>query len=243
MFPDSPFSDGNSSDTQPRSSSPMQVDEDPDAVARPSLKRRRSSSITSNNSRFPSPALSNASASHKTGADTSLARSRSRSLSVSLAQDADSRRAGSVGATKKPVLNREVSMSRVFKEKPVRKEDDVKRGDLKKAKTISKTMLSILKPPKAQVDGGVTLVAATPVKGSKKTQQLLSFGLPKSARAPLSPTPGGIDEEEEDWSLLSSPDVLLLGAGDEDDNVFDPAGKILAADTPVKKGRGTRLYK
>ncbi|KAF7975015.1 hypothetical protein HWV62_10635 [Athelia sp. TMB] len=235
VFPDSPFSDDNSSDTERRSSSPAMIEDSAESVVIPSLKRERSASILSNHSRYPSPALSTASTSHKNGKEASLARSRSRSLSVSLAQDANSRRAGSVGLAKKPALNREVSMSRVFKEKPAKKE-----ADAKKARTLSSAAPSAAKPAKASVDSGVTLVASTPVK-KVKTQQLLSFGMPIVPRVTKSPTPGGMgEEEEEDWSVFSSPDVLLLGVGDEIKNESRSIGQVLAQDTPVKGGRTAR---
>jgi len=130
-------------------------------------------------------------------------------------------------------LNREVSMSRVFKDKPVKKAGEVL------AKSASKVMTD--PKPHGQTDQGVTLVTATPVKGQRRAQ-LQPTGLPTSTRISRSPTPGGATSEieEEDWSLPGSPGVLLLGVvgGGTDDKIGRrPFGSILAGDTPVKKGR------
>ena len=93
---------------------------------------------------------------------------------------------------------------------------------------------------------GVTLVAATPTKAPKRAM-LQPSGSLNSMRISRSPTPGiavhGVIEEEEDWSLPSSPDILLLGIGrggickEEglDRRLFENEGRALAFDTPVKK--------
>jgi hypothetical protein len=231
IFPNSPFSNDVSSSSLSRSSSPMLIDDNPDPNLKIPQKRVRSSSGASSDGRYPSPALP---AAPGQSTSTSFSRVRSRSLSVSLAQDADTRRAGSVGAgvvTKKRALNREVSMSRVFKEKPMKMLGDITIKSTSKVTVDSKS--------NSQTGVGVTLVMATPVKGQKKAPP----DLPTSTRLSRSPTPGGetIDTEEEDWSLASSPDVLLLGvrSGGKDEGQSRPfgiAGHILTEDTPVKKG-------
>ena len=152
---------------------------------------------------------------------TSLGRSRSRSLSVSLAQDPQ--RAGSMGATKKRTLNREVSMSRVFKEreKPATTSSNT---DNKKAPSGPVPETKLTEP-----DQGVMLVEATPVKPRKRAQLL-------PTRAPSQSSFVGKlneQEEEEDWSVTSSPNVLLQRIGQEGP-VDNDEGQILAGDTPVK---------
>ena len=112
-----------------------------------------------------------------------------------------------------------------------------KLGDITVKSTSKVTMDST---SNSQTGLGVTLVMATPVKGQKKAPP----DLPTLTRLSRSLTPGGetIDTEEEDWSLASSPDVLLLGirSGGKDKGQGRPfgiAGHILTEDTPVKKGR------
>ncbi|KAF9476122.1 hypothetical protein BDN70DRAFT_772893, partial [Pholiota conissans] len=102
LFPSSPFSD----------------DEDEDMLAvKPSTEPVRPAiSRAPSTSRNPSPAPS--STAIKPRAASGLIRSRSRSLSVSLAQEQQERERASAAPPKKRILNREVSMSRVFKPKP-----------------------------------------------------------------------------------------------------------------------------
>ncbi|KAI0060528.1 hypothetical protein BV25DRAFT_1827699 [Artomyces pyxidatus] len=86
----------------------------------------------------------------RSGTLTTLSRSRSRSLSVSLTQEAEAKRAGS----KRRVLQREVSMSKVFKGK--RRDSDVREA--------------VREPPlvkAAEPQGPVILVAGTPMKPKK----------------------------------------------------------------------------
>lgn len=220
VFPNSPFTDELSSDSLSRSSSPMLVDNTSDSKVKPPQQRQGSSSNNPSHSRHLSPAPSTTSTSHnhttERSASAPFPRSRSRSLSVSLAHDADTRRAGSVGVgavTKRRALNREVSMSRVFKDKSLKK---VVEGKAKSTSTSISNAMADLKP-QGQVGQGVTLVAATPVKGpTSRRAQIKPTRLFASARISCSPTLGGATDgihEEEDWSLASSPDVLLLGAG------------------------------
>jgi hypothetical protein len=144
-------------------------------------------------------------------------------LSVSLAEDAQARRAGT-NKTKK-VLNREVSMSRAFKPKPkpkTKSKTGVNRiGNERAGDEMSRTHSAgqqYTKKGKEKKDEGVTLVEATPVKGSSKSR---SAPLPV-ANSFGSKSVGGrlfgksIDEEEEEiWDIPSSPDILLLEAGSD----------------------------
>lgn len=126
-----------------------------------------------------------------------LSRARSRSLSVSLAQDANARRAGNVVA-KKRVLNREVSMSRVFKGKKHDVGKDKGESERSSAKELAVKAITP-KTRSERVDEGVTLVSATPVKAKSR---------PRIAQAPAlvsQSKTGGFDisgEDEEDiWKL------------------------------------------
>ncbi|KAF8649389.1 hypothetical protein AX16_005830 [Volvariella volvacea WC 439] len=90
--------------------------------------RERSKSKSTNTT-----ATTSTSGTTRTKGDSSaraLARERSRSLSVSLAQEEEARkRAGSAGVSnKKRVLNKEISMSRVFKPKPKTKSNPIDPG-------------------------------------------------------------------------------------------------------------------
>lgn len=218
IFPNSPFS-GDETDHS-RSPSP---------TTRPAQKKRARSTTHSLQSpepdRRPSPGLSSAPLKEKAikgdTHDKSLARSRSRSLSVSLAQERD-QRANSIGAgPKRRVLNREVSMSRVFKPKPkasnnVAAEEDAKRkGKVKKVP--DKVVL-------AEKDKGVTLVEATPVKARVLSKSQSQLGVQKLKFTGTSSTLLALREEKEEiWDLPSSPDVMLLcasnsaGFSDEED--------------------------
>jgi hypothetical protein len=231
VFPDCPFSD-DLSDSLSRSSSPA-IDNEVTTSKAPQ-KRAKSSSRASahNQSLFPRPST--------TGTmTTSFPRSRSRSLSVSLAQDVDTRSVGVGIIPKKRALNREVSMSRVFKEKPARKDSEGK-------EEVARTKVKAPTPSNSKDDAGlgVTLVVATPVKPQRRAN-LQTLGPLGSLRLSRSPTPGIIVDvvEEDDWSLPSSPDVLLLGTRSgasegHDRPVFGHADRVLATDTPVKKSRG-----
>lgn len=133
-------------------------------------------------------------------------------------------------------------MSRVFKEKLTKKEGTGKKDGSKRAKITTKATAEL--KSKVKVDQGVTLVSATPVKGQPRrrvqTKLFSSAGVVPLSRTSKSPSPGITGNiEEEDWSLLSSPDVLLLNAGSEgsDEGICGTAEHILADDTPVKKRR------
>lgn len=85
--------------------------------------------------------------------------------------------------------------------------------------------------PKIEPDQGVMLVEATPVKAQKRARLL-----PTRAPSQLS-FAGSLDEaeeEEEDWSIASSPDVLLQRIGQGELGGDDDEGQVLAGNTPVK---------
>ncbi|KAK0491401.1 hypothetical protein IW261DRAFT_86640 [Armillaria novae-zelandiae] len=194
------------------------------------LKRARTLTADDAHDRHPSPALSIASSSTREVQARSLARSRSRSLSVSLAQEKERERAESVGAnSRKRVLNREVSMSRVFKGKPKPKVEE----------TTKEQPKPVIPKPTHE---GVTLVEATPVK--PKPQKRLGLSKVHNSQTQVASSFFSSklvtnDEEEEVWDLpSSSPDILLLkstgsqgsGFGSDDEAMFVPV-------TPTKGRR------
>lgn len=218
VFPQ-PFSDRASSPATERSTSPE--------AANPPEKLSRAQST----SRQHSPALSTASGRSNTTKSQAATLSRSRSLSISLEQERrEKERAGSVGVNKKRVLNREVSMSRVFKSKP-----KMQRTESKKELTAGQGKEKAGGKTNSR-DVGVTLVEETPVKprarscSQSQVQSQVNSQPAGSQRqatgrsASSSYKAGGLfvlgrskmgDEEtledsEEIWQLHSSPDVLLL---------------------------------
>lgn len=146
---------------------------------------------------------------------------------MSLAKE-EQERNGSAATGKRRALNREVSMSRVFKGKKKEVVTEKKAG-LGTARTggVEKE-----KAPMPRNDKGVTLVAATPVKSrstsaSRSMSRSMSTSIPQprlfSASASTSQdriqggafTQKGEDEggeDEDDWGIQSSPDILLLGS-------------------------------
>lgn len=179
-------------------------------VAQPPKKRAKTTGVA----RQASPAMTTISSAQ----DRSLSRARSRSLSIALVQE----RAESMGAiSKKRVLNREVSMSRVFKPKPRPKE-----GLKRESSTLK---LPVVKKEK---DEGTLLVEATPVKPKPRPA---IFQRPKPLPAQFMSQgmeEGEEDEDEEEiWNLpSSSPDILLLRGESPEDDGFD-----LTPPTPTKK--------
>ena len=171
VFPSSLFSDDSSN-------APTSRNVSPDPELKPAKKNlSRVPSI----SRLPSPALSTSSRNTtKSKSDTrALVRSRSRSLSISLAQEKERERAASAAPPKRRVLNREISMSRVFKSKP--KPND-------KASTTSERgpKPATTAPVKTKVkDLGITLVEETPVKPRLTFTKTLSFGQASLGIAPI----------------------------------------------------------
>jgi hypothetical protein len=167
-------------------------------------------------SRSPSPSPNVTHNRNKSLSDDTL-RPRSRSLSVSLAEDAQARRAGTNKAKK--ALNREVSMSRVFKPKPKTKSKTDINGKGNEGDETNRSH-SVGQYRHKRRDEGVTLVEATPVKGSSKAR---SAPLPVTTSRGVKSIRGGlfsksIDESEEDeeiWDIPSSPDILLLEAGSD----------------------------
>lgn len=212
IFPNSPFSSSS------RSTSPSSRATSPEVP--------KTSKLNVNSSRHPSPALSNVS-SDTNSKTRPLERSRSRSLSVSLAQERERERERSMGlgATKKRVLNREVSMSRVFKPKP--KAQEQKANSTKRKKPTDDHLAPINLKMK---DEGVTLVDDTPVKpkaGEKsrsmsRSQSQMTIGdggkSASNARAVLSqPLFHQIqgDDDDDEWRLSSLPDTILLSGRDD----------------------------
>jgi len=224
IFPDSPLSRSPSSSSSRATS--------------PDIPKHTKSST-----RQPSPAPSAVSSTTGSKART-LERTRSRSLSLSLAQERERERERSVGlgATKKRVLNREVSMSRVFKPKP----------KLPEVKVTSKRKRPDNDTPAPKVkDVGVTLVVDTPVKprtgiNTKSVLQTTNgvrrtVGMTGSHSLPSFGHVGQDgDDDDDEWDLQSSPNILLLGGkGDTgglglSDGEDDQWG---VSDTPSKSKR------
>ncbi|KAG6814264.1 hypothetical protein H0H92_015379 [Tricholoma furcatifolium] len=212
VFPNSPFSDSSapSSPASPRATSP----DDLQPPAREST-------------RYASPALSTTSSK----APQTLVRNRSRSLSISLAQERIEReRSVTAGASKKRVLNREVSMSRAFKPKAKPAQEEAPK---KKAPNEA----NVKKEAKSR-DEGVLLVEATPTKPKLgRSQSSLSFRNHSQSQVFLPLASIGGDEDDDEWRLpgSNSPDVLLLGPGryDEDGDI----NERVADHTPTKRSR------
>jgi hypothetical protein len=127
-------------------------------------------------------------------------RSRSRSLSVTLAEEKErEQREGSVGAKRK-VLNREISMKRVFKPRE-RDTSEIDRKEKEKAEEQQRAEEARLKAIKQQERSlGVTLVAATPVKSKTVRPVVNRAGTIKS----------GVPSRQEAHD--ASPDPLSMGS-------------------------------
>ncbi|KAL0953349.1 hypothetical protein HGRIS_004589 [Hohenbuehelia grisea] len=264
VFPAPLFSD--SSPSSSRASSPELSNPSLPLAAKPGgaaprapLGRKPSMlSRSSSQQRYPSPAIAPAaSSSSRAGtplpletlmdleSSRSLARARSRSLSLSLAQEKERGASAAAQLPRKRVLNREVSMSRVFKTKDKGSKGTTQRVPPKRQPTLEAT-----KPAR---DEGVTLVEATPVKPKATAQsqagdrgvamaampprtssaQLLNVGsLRQPTLSNVLDGPARCDHphDEEEWVITSSPDILLLRPGKDEDD-----GAILAEDTPTKK--------
>lgn len=182
-----------------------------------------------------------------------LARARSRSLSVSLAQEQEARERASTAPPKKPMLNREISMSRTFKPKP------------KPAPAATTKAKAEAPPPKSAKpkDVPVTLVEETPVKpkgpvtaGSravfpeKNTRQpslneMLARAGPSrkrtvSTKRAMEPTViDGDDELQDEWMMDSSPDVVLLNPLKRSSSTSSTSG-ITAVDTDEEDDGGVQ---
>ncbi|KDR70955.1 hypothetical protein GALMADRAFT_144421 [Galerina marginata CBS 339.88] len=227
VFPGSPFSDD---DVSQASTSRVPS---PEPVPR-ALSRAPSTS------QLPSPTLSTSSRTTKL---KPLARSRSRSLSVSLAREQKERERASNAPPKKRVLNREISMSRVFK--PKLKHQPVA---VKTAKTEP-----IAQPPKPKASNlGITLVEETPVKQRVASSTAVSFGQPNFTFAfgkfssKAAETKEHDDDDDEEWMMDSSPDITFLNPRRgsigtvemNDDGEDDDEGDGMA--TPSKPSRKAR---
>ncbi|KAF8186022.1 hypothetical protein BJ912DRAFT_972640 [Pholiota molesta] len=213
LFPSSPFSDDdedvNDTLTAPDPASQIPA---PDPTTRRSLSRAPSTS------RLPSPTPSTTTNKSRGATTTThaLARARSRSLSVSLAQEQHERARASAAPPKKRVLNREVSMSRVFKPRP--------------KPTVRPPPPPPPEPPKGkEKDVDVVLVEDTPQKPRGASAAGLTFGVgrqPSFGAAPLralsmqkavgagANRAAVVHEQEEDdseeWMMDSSPNIVLL---------------------------------
>ncbi|KAH8827309.1 hypothetical protein DL96DRAFT_1681104 [Flagelloscypha sp. PMI_526] len=202
---------------------------------RPSPSPNSASSATA---RIPPP--SNV---RKTSTSSSL--SRSRSLSVSLAEEKRSRSV-SIGP-QRSALTREVSMSRSFKpgasQAKAKDKDEASSGvgaAGKKRKEEEEAKKLALKRAQSQAKFGMTLVEETPVKtrviaGAGKAPLVMDGGIRIGAFPVHGKRKKELDEEneEEDWSLYSSPVSVLVGPGSPDGAVRN--GDVLALETPVKK--------
>ena len=255
VFPCSLFSDNTPNPSTSRNPSP-------EPESKP-LKKTHTLSRAPSTSRFPSPALSTSSRTTSKVDTRALVRSRSRSLSISLAQEKERERAAASAAPpKKRVLNREISMSRAFKPKPKPKDDKATTGRGPKPETVA--------PVKPKVkDLGITLVEETPVKPRLTSTKSLSFsqaslgivpikdlkGKPKNLEKDGTFLAGGgsnhqqlgiLDEEEEEWMVNSSPNILLLNPKQSIGSSFDldSDGEVEEAqDTPSKPSRKRRKSK
>jgi len=230
VFPNSPFS---SSSTP---SSPSSHTTSPDASILSKCPINTSSKLAQHWEH--SPALSTTSQAQVGH------RLRSRSLSVSLAEERVRERERGVGVRTKRALNREVSMSRGFKPKPKGPPGQMKR----------KTQPNIEKKVSTE---GVTLVEATPTKRKSITKMLLppqtmlsgesdEYGMSnRSSSRPLFGAGLQGDDEDDEWLLSSTPDVLKLGglgadglSSDEEVRAGgDRFSPVLVCDTPTKRAR------
>jgi len=263
VFPSSPFSDPED-DAETHSTAPTSRNGsiEPQPIPKPRAPSRSLSThaIPHAPSTSSSPTLSASSrATTATKANRALARSRSRSHSVSLAQEQEEReRLLNEAQPKKRILNREVSMSRVFKPKAAPSKTETKRSE-------RPPLQMELKGKK--LDLGVTLVDETPEKPRVLSASLSAaggsfmfgqprFGFPpmngngkmveKPEHPPLAPL-NEHDDDEEEWMMDSSPDIVLLnpplkGRGgrmnDEADEGEDEGeDELMMVATPTKPSR------
>ena len=157
------------------------------------------------------------------------------------------------------MLNREISMSRAFKPKP---------KDKDKATTSERgPKLEKVAPVKLKAnDLGVTLVEETPVKPRLTSSKTLSFDQASLGIVPIKDLKGksknlekdgsflarsiqlGILDEEEEWMVDGSPDILLLNPkqsiGSCSSFGLDSDGELEEAQaTPSKPSRKRRKSK
>ncbi|TFY69348.1 hypothetical protein EVJ58_g477 [Rhodofomes roseus] len=248
----------------------------PPVSPRPAAKRLKTSAASSQHTSFSrtQPRTKDAQPDPR-----ELQRARSRSLTVTLEQERARSRSISTGpgnALRKRAIVREVSMTTAFKSKAQAKAREKEQATAKarvaaqkeKARTLTDAgAAKALARTKSSVKG-VTLVEATPVKpkersdrGASETEEHGEMEAGEGA-APLPRCElGNIvegDEDEDEWTLPSSPDILLLGSGsgsgshltkassrvsdDDDDDDDDVLGWMarnthLVTDTPTKPKR------
>lgn len=123
------------------------------------------------------------------------------------------------------MLNREISMSRVFKPKPKPNDKGAVSERGSKPETVAPAKKTKVK------DLGVTLVEETPVKPRLTFTKTLDFSQASLGIAPIknlegeknknheeenrsflvgSSQPSILDEDDEEWMVNSSPDIMLL---------------------------------
>ncbi|KAL0580530.1 hypothetical protein V5O48_001517 [Marasmius crinis-equi] len=269
VFPESPFTDDEDDQaTQP--AFPADPARSSSLEPRPLAKRARTisnlavpPSASTSNSRYPSPALSTTSSridsrqKHSSKNLEPRKLERSRSLSISLAEEErERRRAASTGPSR--LLNREVSMSRSFKNIAKAKQQTSSESQKTAVKSDAET-----KSVKTNRDEGVTLVEATPAKPkearvrtlSRASSQALTLTLvPESPAKPVGGMQGNEStgsmspltdlSEEEEWQLpgSSSPAKLFLPGEDDSDDSDDElrlgstSGSVVATPTKARKG-------
>ncbi|TCD65012.1 hypothetical protein EIP91_003333 [Steccherinum ochraceum] len=240
VFPHSPFSDDSDLETPP---SPK------------SKNKRMKTSVAS--SRRASPSARAAAPSRQL--------ERSRSLSVTLEEERERSRSLSIGPAnmRKRILTREVSMSTTFKPKPAKSKvqptASEKKASATQEKDQSRNNGAAVKG--VERDKGRTLVAATPAKPKNKlvTRSFgrgpsaydgaklpaLAIGTPSSHSAAGESVEG--DEDDDEWMIAGSPDVLLLTSssgqddwesGDDETSDQDRGqNQVLAAETPTRPAR------
>ena len=156
------------------------------------------------------------------------------------------------------MLNREISMSRAFKPKDKDKDKDkATSGRGPKPETVAPVK------PKAN-DLGITLVEETPVKPRLTSSKTLGFDQASLGVAPLKDLKGnpknlekggsflagssllGILDDEDEWMVDSSPDILLLNPKQSIGSSFglDSDGEVEEAQaTPSKPSKKRRKSK
>ncbi|CCL99511.1 uncharacterized protein FIBRA_01529 [Fibroporia radiculosa] len=190
---------------------------------------------------------------------------RSRSLSMSLEEERARSASIGPGSLRKPLLTREVSMTTAFKGKAQARQRE-RAAAAARAKTTQRRKpalavddVSTRAKAKESIQG-VTLVAATPVKSKPRTSQSkeaetsqFDLTLPPLPMCDLSAGMEG-DGDDEDWTLASSPDVLMLRSSSQGAQDFDSeddeeelslgnrmerelGGRVLVTGTPTKKQR------
>ena len=238
VFPTSPFSDSESVSTRKASPEPIASTSPTTTYVRTGVPLRQSLSRTASTSfsrtsslSKPCPSPTHTTVSTTSNSSRTLVRSRSRSLSLSLAQEQEEHAAAVAAAVeqkKKGRLNREVSMSRVFKNKGKGKNKEADGGKTNEGVPGATLKIEPPKVPKvekpSQIDNGVTLVEETPVK-SRVPSAFAEEGKGQRQPVPIVPLTFGVaellpdggkpasvinDDEEEEWMVDSSPNIVLF---------------------------------